>query len=418
MAGLGDRKEPEATQQPPNPIGSTRCMHASGSRSPHDSAHSQSDDTNLNRTDPSPLAKASLQAARKALPTRQRSWQHWTWTQTWTVSPAPPLSVPLCHAPRVTSITQYDSHPHHATMMTIPYLCSPLYPLLTRSIQETNMHTPQTRKLRPRIEIQPCKACPEHPPGWPPPDCSPLSSLWPDLSPHMLPITPGYAQATPTAPPRPHHPCEDPYTILTPRSETSMHHNPACTDHYPKLQRSKIPHKASHEHPPTWPSPDNSQGSSPTSPIPQSVHHNQPTISETNLDTNTTWLSALCSAQISDQIHRTKKPALKPQLKPIINPAYPKSHISKAPQSTCDPPTTLAGTTSMSTLRTLCSLGACRVETSNTHDTSLGDFSPNAECFLPFPLNEMKELAPAYIAQAARNTYRRQTSPLQTQQEG
>ena len=58
----------------------------------------------------------------------------------------------------------------------------------------------------------------------------------------------------------------------------------------------------------------------------------------------------------------------------------------------------------MSILRTLCSLGACRVETSNTHDTSLGDFSPNAECFLPFPLNEMKELAPAYIAQAARNT--------------
>ena len=146
----------------------------------------------------------------------------------------------------------------------------------------------------------------------------------------MLPITPGYAQATPTAPPRLHHPCQDPYTILTPRSETSMHHNPACTDHYPKLQRSKIPHKASHEHPPTWPSPDNSQGSSPTSPIPQSVHHNQP-ISETNLDTNTTWLSALCSAQISDTPHKKTcfktpvKTQHKPRLKPLegLHPPVP-----------------------------------------------------------------------------------------------
>ena len=75
----------------------------------------------------------------------------------------------------------------------------------------------------------------------------------------------------------------------TPRSDTSMHHSPANhTDMHspahPKLQRSKIPHKASSEHPPGWPYTDSSphgnsstSSTSPTSQSAQSAQHKQTT---------------------------------------------------------------------------------------------------------------------------------------------
>ena len=90
----------------------------------------------------------------------------------------------------------------------------------------------------------------------------------------------------------------------TPRSDTSMHHSPANhTDMHspahPKLQRSKIPHKASSEHPPGWPYTDSSphgnsstSSTSPTSQSAQSAQHKQTTISDTNTSTNTALLKS------------------------------------------------------------------------------------------------------------------------------
>ena len=230
------------------------------------------------------------------------------------------------------------------------------------------MHTPQTRKLRPRIETQPCKACPEHPPGWPPPDSGPLSSLWPGFFPHMLPTTPGYVQATHTVPPRPQAHNHDPYTILTSRSEPRMHHSPANhTDHYPKLQHSRIPHKASSEHPPSWPSPDSStQGSISTSPTPQSVHHSQTTISDTNPDTNTALLKSATPHNLPDttklpqphtnaraaspQIHiQNGKPHLQTQKEDSSKSSCPKEATTPwwppaaRKQNSCTPDASIAG---------------------------------------------------------------------------
>ena len=90
----------------------------------------------------------------------------------------------------------------------------------------------------------------------------------------------------------------DPYTMLAPRPDTSMHYSsPNHTDlHYstdPKPQHIKMPHKASSEHPPSWPSPDSSsRGHSSTSPTTQSPHHNQTTSSGMNTAANTALMKS------------------------------------------------------------------------------------------------------------------------------